>query len=246
MTVIVDSSPKTTTALDIIKSSLRLLQVLASDMVLTDSEANDALDCLNLILADAWPNESLMVSHITKEQFPLVSGKNPYTIGIGGDFNTSRPISIEMATINIGGADYPVQQLAFDDWAAVRLKSLATGYVEYFYVDETYPLSNLYIYPIWNSATPTNLTLYSRKPFSAFNNLTDTVIMQPGAVRALKYQLAVELAPEYQTTAGDDVKRLLSEAKAAIKRTNKRAITSQVDPGLFTPGTQRFNIYRGS
>jgi len=248
MTIIVDTytTATSTTALDIIKSSLRLLQVLADDVVITDSEANDALDCLNSIIGGAWANESLMVSHVTKESFPLIAGHNPYTIGIGGDFNTIRPIAIEAATISINGADFPIKPMAYDDWAMVRLKSLIVAtYADYFYLDATYPLATLYLYPI-PGATST-ITLYSRKPFIAFANLNDIVDLQPGAARALKYQLAVELAPEYQTSAGEDVKRLLMEAKSGIKRTNKRMITQQVDAGIMSNSrSSRFNIYRGS
>jgi len=247
MPIVVDTiaSATQTTALDIIKSSLRLLQVLSEDVVLTDNEANDALQCLNSIIGGAWANESLMVSHVTKESFPLIAGKNPYTIGIGGDFNTIRPIAIEAATISIRGVDFPIRPMAYDDWAMVRLKTLTVKtYADYFYLDATYPLATLYLYPIPGETS--DITLYSRKPFTMFYNLTDIVDLQPGAARALKYQLAVELAPEYQASAGEDVKKLLMEAKAGIKRTNKRAITSQIDPALFADSRiNRFNINRG-
>ena len=241
MTTVVNFT-KATTALDIIKGSLRLLQVLNDDITLTASEANDALECLNMMI-DSWSNESLMLSHVTKEAFTLTPGQVTYTMGLGGNFDTSRPISIEQATINVNGADFNVQQMAFDDWAAIRLKSLATSYTEFFYVDETFPLSTIYLYPI--STIPSILTLYSRKPFSQFDSLTNEVLLPPGYARAMKYQLACELASEYQTTAGQDVQTLAMNARAGIKRVNKRSITNQVDPALFAPGKQRFNIYRG-
>lgn len=242
MTIVVNYT-QATTALDIINSSLRLLQVLNSDITLTASEANSALEALNMMI-DSWSNESLMLNHVTKEAFTLVPNKVSYSMGIGGDFNTVRPISVEGATITVNGADFAVSQMAFDDWSAIRLKTLATSYTEYMYVDETYPLSTVYLYPI--STIASILTLYCRKPFSSFANLTDEVIFPPGYSRAMKYQLACELASEYQTTAGEDVKQLAIGARAGLKRTNKRNITMQVDPALFAPGGQRFNIYRGS
>lgn len=229
-----------TTAQDIINGALRLLQVKSPDVTLTAAESNDALDALNLMI-DSWSNDSLMVHHIIKEDFTLVAGQSVYTIGTGGDFNTSRPVSIETATIRINNSDYGVIPVAYDDWAAIRLKSLGTNFVEYLYLDESYPLANIWVYPIPTSTI--NITLYSRKPLTTFANLTDTFSLPPGYARALKHALAVELAPEYQTSAGDDVKRLAVAAMAAIKRTNRRVVTMQPDLGIMPRSGRRYNIY---
>lgn len=233
----------TTTATDIINGALRLLQVASPDVVLTASEANDALDALNLMV-DSWSNESLMVSHVTKETFAVIPGHNPYTIGAGGDFDTERPIAIEGATFNINNIDYPVQSVAFDDWSSVRLKLLSTIFPDYLYYDATFPMGAVYFHPI--PSTTSTITLYNRKPFTQFTGLTDALVFPPGYARLMKYGLAIEIAPEYQTTAGDDVKAMFVAAKAGIKRTNKRPITSSIDPALFPPKSRRFNIFRGN
>ena len=142
----------------------------------------------------------------------------------------------------MAGADYAVDPMAYDDWAVIRLKSLQ-AYPNYMYLDAAFPLGTLSFYPVPIYASL--LTLYSRKPFSQFSSLTSTFSLPPGYARAMKFQLAIELAPEYQTTAGPDVARMAMEAKAAIKRVNNRAITSKVDVALIGGG-RRFNIYRGS
>ncbi|MFA5166737.1 MAG: hypothetical protein WC449_05630 [Candidatus Paceibacterota bacterium] len=244
MTIIVSSTTATTTttttALDIITGALRLLQVASDDVVISDSEFSDSLESLNMMI-DAWSNESMMLHHVTTESFPLVHGQQSYTIGTGGNFNTSRPISIEQAYIRVNGSDYPIKSVAYDDWAAIRLKSISTTFPEYFYLDQTYPLGTLNLYPI--PSTADSIYLYCRKPFAGFTNLTDVVSLPPGYNRAMKFQLACELAPEYQTTAGDDVKTIAMAAKAGIKRANKRPITAQVDPGLFANTGRRYNIY---
>lgn len=232
-----------TTALDIINGSLRLLQVKSPDVVLQPEESNDALEALNMMV-DSWSNESLMVYHMTKEPFTLTAAQASYTIGIGGNFNTDRPIAIEGATYTINSVDYPVNTVAYDDWAAVRLKSLSTIFPDYLYYDAINPLGVIYMHPIPSAAGV--LTLYCRKPFTQFTGLTDALVFPPGYARMMKYGLAIELAPEYQTTAGDDVKALFIAAKAGIKRVNKRPITSSIDPALFPPRSRRFNIYKGN
>lgn len=234
-----------TTALDVIKSSLRLLRVGSDDIVITDAEAKYALEALNQMLG-GWSNESLMMYHMAKEPFTLTAGQSSYTIGSGGDFNTTRPIAIDGATLSVNGVDWPVQTMAFDDWGAVRLKALTTGFVEYLYMDNTYPLGTIYVHPVPSTNFTSILTLYTRKPFTEFANLTSTVNLPAGYVRAMKYQLALELAPEYQTTADPSIIALAISSKAAIKRTNKRPVTSQIDPALLTNSGRRYNIYRGN
>lgn len=231
----------TTTALDIINSSLRILQVASPDVVLTAAEANDALDALNLML-DSWSNESMMLHHVVKESFTLTPGQGAYTIGTGGNLNTDRPTGIEAATITVSNSELPLAIVAFDDWAAIRLKTI-TAYPDTLYLDAAYPLGTLNLYPVPINAT--TLTLYSRKPFTQFSSLTAAFSLPPGYARAMKYQLAIELAPEYQTSAGADVIGLAMTAKAGIKRANKRSITSQLDPMLLRSGGGRYNIFRG-
>lgn len=232
------------TAQTIINGALRLLQVASTDVVLTADEANDALESLNQMI-DGWSNESLMLYHVTREQFTCIPAHNPHTIGASGDFATTVPMNIEAATVTVGGVDYPILPIDYDDYAVIKLKTLQNVYPEYFYLDKSSPvLANLYMYPVPSTASTINL--YSRKPLTSFASLTDNVTLPPGYERALKYALAVELAPEYQVSAGQDVIALAIAAKASLKRTNKRPLTLQIDPGaLAVSGKRRFNIYTG-
>jgi hypothetical protein len=232
------------TAQTIINGALRLLQVASTDVVLTADEANDALESLNQMI-DGWSNESLMLYHVTREQFTCIPAHNPHTIGSSGDFATTVPMNIEAATVTVGGVDYPILPIDYDDYAVIKLKTLQNVYPEYFYLDKSSPvLANLYMYPVPSTASTINL--YSRKPLTSFASLTDSVTLPPGYERALKYALAVELAPEYQVSAGQDVIALAIAAKASLKRTNKRPLTLQIDPGaLSVSGKRRFNIYTG-
>lgn len=232
------------TAQTIINGALRLLQVASTDVVLTADEANDALESLNQMI-DGWSNESLMLYHVTREQFTCIPAHNPHTIGLSGDFVTSVPMNIEAATVTVNGTDYPILPIDYDDYAVIKLKTLQNVYPEYFYLDKASPvLANLYMYPV--PSTTSTINLYSRKPLTSFSSLTDNITLPPGYERALKYSLAVELAPEYQVSAGNDVIALAISAKANLKRTNKRPLTLQIDPAALTvSGKRRFNIYTG-
>ena len=233
-----------TTALDIINGALRLLQVKSSDAALTAEEANDALDSLNTMI-DGWSTGSLMVYHATKESFMLTPGQSTYTIGTGGNFNTSRPVDILQATLTVNGSDYGVTPVGFDDYADIRLKTLSTTFVEQLYYEKSFPLGNIYLYPVPNSAS--TLTIYSNKQLTEFTSLTDTFVFPNGYKKAMKYALAMDLAPEYQRDAGDDVRRTAVSAVAAIKRMNRRPVTMQPDSAVMIGSKRnRFNIYKGA
>ena len=231
-----------TTALDVISGALRVLQVASDDVTLTASEANDALTALNTMV-DSWSLDSLMTVNISSESFALTPGQQAYTIGTGGIFNTSRPIQINQLSYSLNGIDYPIQMVGYDDWAMILLKSLSTSYTQYAYYDTAYPLGTLYLYPIPNAAT--TLTVYSEKPFMSFSDLSTDYQFPPGYLAALKFNLSIHLAPEYQTTAGQDVILLAANAKAAIRRKNVKPITMQVDPAVLVGARPSFNIYRG-
>lgn len=232
------------TALDLIKGALTKLRVYSDDSPLTASEANGALDTLNLML-ESWSIDSLLVYYVVKESFALIAGKNPYTIGIGGDLSTDRPIDIEGATITINGVDYPIKKMAFDDYAAVKLKALPNSFPDYYYLDQTYPLSTLYLYPVPNLVIST-LTIYSRKLLQQFANLTDVVVLPPAYKRSLIYNLAIELAMEYQAMAGKEIIGIATGSKAALMRVNKRPITMTTDLTMLNSRRPSFNIYRGT
>lgn len=238
-------APMSVTALDIIKSSLRLLQVLGSDVVLSDAEAADGLQALNFMI-DSWANDSMAVYTVTQEVFSPAAGVNPNTWGSGGTFNSRRPTRILEAYARIAGSyptDIAMQVLGHDDYAAVAIKTMQSSYPAYIFVDNAYPLANVYIWPVPTGTD--QVYIVSEKPISCPLVLSDVLSFPPGYLRALKYNLAMELAPEYQVTAGQDVALIAMQSLAAIKRTNYRPQTLGIDRALLSRGARHFNIYSG-
>ena len=231
---------QTATAIEVINAALRLLQVKGDDVTLSANEANDALFALNSLF-DSWSNDNLMLYDIVRESFSLTAGKNPHTWGIGGDFNSERPMKLNTVNIMVGSTEWPVRILTDDDYAAIRLKTLQTNYAQYCWLEQSYPLANLWIYPVPGSGN--TLITYSEKPLTQIASLTTSITMPPGYIRMLRYNLAVELASEYQLKAGDDVVRIAIESKNALQRQNRKPKTLQVDQALLSMKKNRYNIY---
>ena len=75
------------------------------------NEAQDALEALNGMLASC-SSERLLVYHVGRLSVPLLTGKQTYTWGPGGDIAGLRPLRLENALLNLGtsvGASGPLE-----------------------------------------------------------------------------------------------------------------------------------------
>jgi hypothetical protein len=231
-----------TTALDLIKGALRPLNVLTGNTTLTDQESQDALEALQWML-ESWATEGLTLYHATRETFTLTASLNPHTWGIGGTFNSARPARLLQATVRVATVDYPLTLLGVDDYEAIRLKTLTTAWPIYGYYEPDYPLGKLYLWPI---PTGNTINTVSEKPLTGFDTLYSVISLPPGYADAIRYNLALRLAPEYQIEAGADLKRLAEKSLRNLKRINQRTPTIAMDPMLRTAGEgRRWIVYAG-
>lgn len=220
-----------TTALDLIAKSLKLLGVLASGENPSANEQSDALAVLNDLL-DSWSNEQLLIPNKVREVFPLVTSQQTYTMGIGGNFNTSRAQKIENCLIQLAQnspvLEIPMSILMKDEYQAIILKNLASTFPLYMYPEGVFPIDNLNFWPIPNTGV-NNVVLYSWKPLANIATITTAISLPPGYSRALRFALALELSSEYGRALPEVAVALAIEAKATIKRMNYRPTYLQVD-----------------
>lgn len=209
---------------DIVKRALRLLQVKEGGEPATDDEAKDGMEVLNNLL-DSWANESLMLFTIAEHSFSFVAGQVEYTIGTGGNFNVTRPVTngiLNAFVRDTNNLDFKITEINNDQYNEIVLKSITSTYPLYFYFRDNYPLGVLSVWP----PPSENLTFFINvsTQFTQFTAPADTVALPPGYVRALEYNLAVEIGPEYikSSTAANFqvIQKLAMEAKEKIKDTN--------------------------
>lgn len=236
---------------DLVKAAMRLIQVSAVDTDLTAQELQDGIESLNRML-DSWSADELTLYQVIREQFPLVSGQNPYTMGYGGNFNTSRPMKVVGAYLILNNSSipvsYPMQVLGYDDYNAVRLKTLSTNFPNYIYVQPSFPLAEIYIYPIFapndpSTQGPAYINLTSWKPFDIVLDPTAYMSFPPGYWEAIVFNLAVRIAEEYQFSIRETTVALAASALKRIKRLNQRTVTLQTDVALMNTSQLRYNIF---
>lgn len=203
-----------TTALDLITGAGRLLGVVRKGEALDDDEATDGLSALNAMLS-AWGSETLIALARVRESFTL-TGASSYTIGTGKTFDTTNPINISNAFVRSGGVDYPLEIVSDEEYDNISVKDV-TGLSFYLcYTNSpTEEAGTIRLYPA--PAAGYTLHLLSEKPFSTLTLASDIFFPQRAGERAARYNLAVEMAPEFGVEPSAAVVAIAREAKGQMK-----------------------------
>jgi hypothetical protein len=226
-----------TTVQDLVQSSLRLLRATTHGRTPSSPVLTDALAALNQ-LVDQWGTERLTFYTTSRTVFNVVAGQQVYTIGpSGADWTAPRPPSIDEAGLLLSGTtatEIPLTILRTQaDWAAIRVKGVASSIPSKLYYQDDYPSGQIALWP--SPSASSQVALYTPVAISQFTSLAQTISLPPGYEKALRYALAIELAPEFVEGAlnpllleqADDAKRALHRANLTVNRVRvEAALTS--------------------
>lgn len=236
------------TALSLISGAMRLIGTLASGETPGSAESADALQRLNELL-DGWATERLLVPSTTRTLYALTANKGTYTIGPGGDFNQAWPEVIARAgisyTVGTLTLEYPIRVLTVGEYAAIGIKALTSGFPGALYYDHAYSngLGNISLWLVPDGTFALNLVLYTPATLSQFASLKTAYAFPPGYAKALRYNLAVDLAPEYGKPADSQLLMAAAESKANIKRANTPLVDLPCDPLILGRSQSVYNIW---
>jgi hypothetical protein len=233
-----------TTVRTLITQAVKDLGAIAVGETPTADEIQDGLEALNQLLG-TWQTEALMVYAMRQEVFTLPTGQAFYTIGAGGDINTARPVSVDsayMRSSNTNDLEIYVCR-SYQDYADIVSKGVNSTLITAVYLDATFPLGKLYVWPQLSDNTY-SLVLWMRTVLAEYASINDDVSLPPGYERALRTNLAVELAPRYGREISAVLASLANESKAQLKRMNVDIPTLSFDRGLGGSGIT-FNYLTG-
>lgn len=220
-----------TTAREIMETSLRLISVLDPVESMSPEQGLTAFRCFNSLI-DSWNAEKLLSFKINRTVFPLIVGQQQYTLGVGGDFNMTRPAGIEdmsvLLTQNTPIIELPLQIDQDEDWQRVTVKSVVSSFPLECYPDGDFPLNNLYFWPI--PMAPCSVVLYTWKRIEPNVTLSSLINYPPGFERAFKFNLAIDIAPEYGLEAPPTVQKIAMNSKRRIKNLNWTPREMSLDP----------------
>lgn len=226
---------------DIIKSTLRIIGAISSGENPTADESNDALQSLNSMLG-LWSINGLLVYEIKRETFDLVAGQQVYTFGLTGNFNSVRPNQILDANSLENGIETPLEILNHQQWAGISSKNVSSSVPSKLYLEKSYPLAKINLWPIPNVTN--QIVIQSLKNLPAFTSINDDVILPDGYEEALKYNLALRLAPEYGKALDPSIERIAIEAKMELQRNSSRELLLTTELTALAPDNYNI-IYAG-
>ena len=230
-----------TTAGDIIYGALRLIGQLAEGEVPSAETAQDALAAMNMMI-DSWSTERLAVYATQDQTFTWPANEAVRTIGPTGDFVGQRPVLLDDATyyVDAQGLAFMPAIINEAEYNAIVLKTVTTTYPQVIYPEATNPNATYTIYPV--PTRPLVWHFISVQPLSQPATLGTELVFPPGYLRAFRYNLACELAPEFGVEPSPQVTRVAMVAKRNLKRINNPNDMMAMPSGIMgSPG--RYNIY---
>lgn len=233
------------TARDQINGALRLLGVLASGETADADEEQDGLTALNQMI-DSWNTERLSVFSTQDQVFTWPSGQITRTLGPTGNFVGNRPILIDDATYFVDtstGVSYGIKLINQQQYDGIAVKTVTSTYPQVMFVNMTHPDIEMTVYPKPTRAL--EFHIISVEELSQPANLSTVLTFPPGYLRAFRYNLACELAPEWGIEPPPTVSRIAMVSKRNLKRINSPDDLMSLPYSLIAT-RQRFNIYAGN
>ena len=232
----------------IVRMALGELRVLKPGETPGAEEMEDCIIRLNAML-ETWATEGFMIHSLTKETRALVAGDADISIGIGGDWNTTRPIKIDSHTFlrDANANDTPVNLLTLAEYNAIVIKSTSNGMPLDIYYDPVYPLGMLYLYP--PPASGYTLHLVSEKPFVSFEDEYTAYSFPTGYAECMAYNLTIRLAGPYNKQLSPSTVAIATKSMKTLKGINA---ASRPIPRDFSNvpcvggGGGTFDFYSGS
>ena len=239
-----------TTALDIIILAMEEIGALdgAFGEKPTAAESARCLVRLNFMLG-SWSGSSLMARGTIQEVFTLTGGKASYTIGIGGDFNTSKPIKVLGGFLRDQyGTDTPIGTITKMEYDSLIDKVNSPGRPVGVCYDpgptqQITQLGVIYVYYPPDTSGPYTIYLEMDKVLTSVG-LNDVLRFEDPYMSAIMYNLAEALWRPFHGNdpLPVDIAVHAKHARGVIETMNATNVVAYTDlPG--SKGGGRYDIY---
>jgi hypothetical protein len=230
---------------DIINGSLRLLGVLAEGETPSAETSQDALTAMNQMI-ESWNTERLSIYSTQDQVFTWPAGLLSRTMGPTGDFVGNRPVLLDDSTYFRDPAtnvSYGIKFINQEQYDGIAVKTVTSTYPQVLWINMSFPNIEMYVYPRPTRALEWHFISVEELHTSA--TLATQLYFPPGYLRAFRYNLACEMAPEFGVEPSPQVQRIAMSSKRNIKRINNPNDIMSM-PYSIVATRQRFNVYAGN
>ena len=232
----------TASAGEIIKGSLRLIGMLAEGEEPSADTMQDSIMAMNQMI-QSWDTERLAVFNTMDQVFLWPAYEMTRTIGPSGNFVGDRPIEIDDATYfkdPQSGLSFGVKLINQQQYDGIAFKTVTSTYPQVMWVNNTFPDMTMTIYPVPIKALEWHII--SVEQLKEVDSVATDMTFPPGYLRAFRYNLAMELAPEFGVEPSQQVQRIAMTSKRDLKRINFPGDLMAI-PYPIVATRQRYNIY---
>ena len=235
----------TATTAELINGALRLLGVLAEGETPSADTSQDALTAMRQMI-DSWNTEELSIFNTQDQVFLWPASTKTRSLGPSGDFIGNRPVIMDDATYfrdATTNVSYGVKIINQQQYDGIAVKTVTSTYPQVMWINMEFPNITMTVYPV-----PTRELEWHFISFDELTNpvqLSDTLAFPPGYLRAFRYSLAMELAPEFGVEPSPQVQRIAVTSRRNIKRINNPDDLMALPYSLVSQ-RQKFNIYSGN
>jgi len=233
------------TAGDQINGALRLLGILAEGETPSAETSQDALTALNQMI-DSWNTERLMIYNTIDQVFSWQPNLITQTLGPTGDFVGLRPVLLDDSTYfrdPSNGISFGIKFINQQQYDGIAVKTVTSTYPQVMWINMEHPNISMAIYP-----KPTKVLEWhfiSVEELAQPATLATELYFPPGYLRAFRYNLACEIAPEFGVEPSPTVSRIAMASKRNLKRINNPDDIMSL-PYSIVGTRQRYNIFAGN
>ena len=249
------------TSSTLIYRSLRDIGCLRPGQSTSTDVLNDCRDALNEMI-DAWQIDGLMVYASVANIWDLTAGVQSYTIGPTGALVGERPTDILDANIilntSLPSIRRPLRMLNVDEWASIRVRDIPFALPTAIYYDRGFGAGGNATVNLWPGPLASyQLELFTQQTLQNFPDLSTNYEFPPAYGKAMRKNLAVEIAPMmevYNKLANLErprpallqlVTQQAAETLAVIKSYNAPTPMTYCDPAFTGGGSGGFNWMTG-
>lgn len=232
----------TATASDIINGALRLIGQLAEGEVPSADTMQDSIMAMNQMI-QSWNTERLAVFSTQDQVFTWPAYEKSRTIGPTGNFVGNRPIEIDDATYfkdPSSGLSFGVKLINQQQYDGIAFKTVTSTYPQVMWINNTFPDMEITVYPVPIKALEWHII--SVEQLNEVTSVATDMAFPQGYLRAFRYNLAMELAPEFGVEPSPQVQRIAMTSKRDLKRINFPGDLMAI-PYPIVATRQRYNIY---
>lgn len=229
-----------TTSGELITGALRLIGVLADGETPSGDMATDSLTAFNQMI-ESWSIERLAVFCTQDQVFVWPPSVASLTFGPSGTIVGERPVQVDEATyFKVNNLSYNVLFINQEQYDGIALKGSTSTYPNVLYTNMGMPDITMYLYPVPTSALEFHLVSVQQLTQAA--DFSTTLVLPPGYLRAMRFNLALELCGEFGVTPAPNVSRIAMTSKRNLKRINNPNDIMAMPYSLIARN-QRFNIF---